>query len=364
MKGGIITLHKANNYGAALQTYSMLQVLNKYGDFEIIDYNMNIKENRTKSKASKIISKFNNIIHMKRYLEFRTREYRFERFREKYLIVSESSYNGDHAIMLNPPTYDVYITGSDQTFNLDLTNNSFAFYLNFVKKGKKVSYSSSFGMHGISEKQMNKVIPYLEQYEYLSIREQEYKRSIEEKIGHEINISADPVLLLDSAEWKKICSNINKPPKYILVFEMSNGMNLKNSLQWLLEITKLPILIIQGGRIKSDITGKFYNDVGPCEFIDLLKDASYVLTNSFHGTLFSIIFGNKFMCFEEIKYPKDKRYSKLVSETGMKIVPNSAKWEIFNYADFMNDGTEIYGKMKTWIDSSKQYLKEALKEIG
>lgn len=282
MRIGILTFHDANNYGAVLQAYALKKKLSEFGEASIINYynpffhkrlNYGIKE---------------KIIELIYSDENKKRINAFKNFRNKYLKTNNEVITKDNIISLNDK-YDCFITGSDQVWNLNCSGNDDTYFLDFVKDSKKRnSYSASFGTSDIH---LN--------YKHLNMIKSFNKISVREKSGctylRDNNINSyetcDPVFLLKKEEWVSITKEINE--KYILIYEVVNGNKILEFAKKIAKLKGYKIKMITSSN-KPIFGVETIRNAGPIEWLNLLKNAQYVITNSFHGLAFSLIFNKQF----------------------------------------------------------------------
>lgn len=354
MKVGILTFHRANNLGAVLQAYALQKHIENQGlDCELIDYYPN---NAIPGKLASL----RELAHKAKYMmrgetgrsELR-REKLFSDFRSRYFMLSKAHYYGDQEIEANPPQYDLYISGSDQILNTTLTGKSRAYYLSFVENGKKVSYASSFGRESISEDEKELIGRELASFDCISARESTGVNIIKEFCGRDAELVLDPVFLLDKLAWGSIANkNLKKPEKYIFVYSMENSESLEQAVEALKKESDLPVLVVRGGGNPGRISGKEISSCGPLEFLGYIKDAEYVVTNSFHGSAFSIIMGKNFYCVAHSS--RNTRLENLLELIGTK------NKQIVNCGCSLTDsliiGNEVNQILKSSINKSKAYI--------
>ena len=299
MRVGIITFHRAKNYGALLQCYALYSYLKKNNlDVEIIDYRNPVIEN-TYHKLPKIRK---NLIKYTISLLHSIFNYKKLCFRDKYFEDLRLKMNHSKMITkssFNDLNYDVYIAGSDQLWNPSITKGLDPIYfLNFVKKGIKATYAMSMGNINnkiFSEKVFDDMIGKLD---YISMREKdatEFMKSKETK--REVVQCIDPTLLLTSNDWDSILSkvNIKLPSKYVFIYYIKEDLNLIKMADKIAKEHNLPIVYInvyQKSNVSFKFKSKVYNiiEAGPTDFIYAIKNASYVVTSSFHATAFSCMY--------------------------------------------------------------------------
>lgn len=294
MSIGIITYHRAINYGAILQTYALQNYLTNHFDREtyVIDYlSKKIDSDySTKYTMKSIVKKF----LVGRYEDITKKK--FESFMMNNLVLSKS-FDAD-TISNVSNLYDVYFTGSDQVWNYKGNNFDSNYFLNFVSDiNKRNSYAASIGMSSIPQEYNSFYYENLKKMNMISVREKSAKRIIDEfNLNKTVQVVVDPTLLLNKNDWFKLIKDkIEKQTKqeYILIYSFSLSDSLYKLAIDLSKKTGLPIYSITNSpknwRGIKKITG-----VGPLDFLSLFFNAKYILTNSFHGTAFAINFNKVF----------------------------------------------------------------------
>lgn len=277
-KTAIITINDNNNYGNRLQNYALQQVISKKSNY-VKTLIVNENENMRIKRLFKIILNYRHQIKK----EFRLRN--FKKFNKFLLKESREIYN-----------YDNYVVGSDQVWNT--TFNSFSEKYNlleFVDSNSRISYAASFGTDSLDKQYHELFKRELSKFKYISVREDKGKEIIN-KLGlkKDIEVLIDPTMLLNSFEWESIMKKPkNKvPKKYILNYflgELSNEK--KEAIEKVAKEENCEIINI------LDVKDKFYT-CGPSEFLFLEKNAFLVCTDSFHSSVFSIIFDVPFVIFD------------------------------------------------------------------
>lgn len=357
MKIGIITFHLANNIGAVLQTHALQYYLrNNIGNCEIINFYPNNGIPKYSGVALDILRKLKKKIPFINSKDEYIRDTKFDKFRNDYLIISEKYYYGDQEFETDNLPYDVIISGSDQILNMTLTGNSLSYYLHSYE-GKKVSYASSFGRNNISDFEIAAIRSELPKFAALSVREQSGADIIKREIGIEPQLVLDPVFLLSKDEWCKRCNEGMKlPEKYIFVYSMEVSPILENAVSTIKEETGLPVRVVRGGGKPGLIEGNEDSTCGPEEFLRYIRDAELVITNSFHGTAFSLIFEKKFLCVAHST--RNARLENIMDLVGKKdLLLNSPEAK---YQEKIVDGQISIKKIERYINISKEYLKKSI----
>ena len=306
MKVDIITRHFIPNYGSILQTYSTQKALEKLGyDSEVINYikdeetnkksvatNSNIKENGLKSKIKKIlyiVLQRPNVTKMNKS---------FERFRENYLRQTEREYHSSKELKEDLPQADVYCTGSDQVWSTIGTEEyDSTYFLDFVPEGKRcISYAASFGVDKLCENLDKNLTNLLKKYETIYVRENTAEEIIRKKGFSNVKQVVDPTLLLNKDEWNEICEPTKLDGKdYILVYQLHHNKEMEDYVRNLKKHTNLPIYRVHASIYYGLKPGKFIHLPTPGQFVSYIKNAKYIVTDSFHGTVFSLIFQKQFI---------------------------------------------------------------------
>lgn len=295
-KIGIITYHRAINYGAILQAYALQTKLKEFGvQSKILDYrNERLEKIHAKNKIpnSKTLKNFilNLILHKNH-----SRKYsKFRDFSQKYLELTIPMYSIED-LTAHEDAYDIFITGSDQVWNYKINDMDTAYFLGFVKdKSKKRSYAASFGLSEIPEGYKPIYKNLLNDFDNILIREKQGAKLIKDLLLKESSVVLDPTMLLSKEKWIKLIKNISYNEKYILVYAFEGSANIKNLALNIARKTGYKILWLSN-TYKFSYRIKYIKSAGPEEFISLFNNAEYIITNSFHGTAFSINLNKQFI---------------------------------------------------------------------
>lgn len=296
MKVGILTFHRAINYGAVLQTLALQEAIQKLNcQVSVIDYLCPkieydykiLKINKKKILKDSIKLIINYSIKKRKAIAFNT-------FNKKFLNVSENSYKSIEELNAANSEYDLFITGSDQVWDNKCAGFDEAYFLTFVDDSKKKnSYAASYSFNEIPTELKGEYKRRLEDFNNISIREKSGQSIYEELLEKEVSISLDPTLLISDNEWKKYIKEPKIKGKYILLYNVNMPNKLFSIAMGLSDKLGYKIVYINDSLIKK-INAEYRRGVCPGEFLGLFKNAEYVLTNSFHGTVFSVLFKKKF----------------------------------------------------------------------
>lgn len=292
MLAGILTFHSVNNYGAVLQNYALQRAVEKCGwDAETIDYQCDYIEKpyRLINLKQKGLIPYGMGIGGHFIYSFRNKK--TNNFRK---LVKYSPPVCKKDMQSLNDNYDLFITGSDQVWNHNLTNFDTTFFLDFVHDSrKKASYAASIGLEHIDRAYCEDYKNLLDSFRYLSVREKTAADIIENLINRRPDIVADPTLLLTPEEWFRVADMPTIKEKYILVYQLAFCADTLKFAQKLAKQTgyKVVCLPFPMGKL---IHCKCGLTQGPSELLGLIKHAEYVITPSFHGMIFSILFQKQF----------------------------------------------------------------------
>ncbi len=290
-KVGVITFHNYDNYGAILQSYALQECLKRLGaDPEIIDYNCKYITNPFQLKRLKNKGFFNYIYGAIGYICYLPRRRKCNRFRKK-MAYSESV--NEKTIGRMDGRYDTYITGSDQVWDYHLTDFDRTYFLNFVTKGKKCSYAASIGEHLPEDEYQKEYAELLSSFDHILMREEYGADVVEQLVGIRPDCASDPTLLLTGEEWESLMSKPGKKKDYILVYQLGVNPGFVKHVKRLKKQTGLPVVYIPFPLVGL-LNCSLRIAAGPDEWLRLFRDAKYVVTDSFHGTVFSLLFHKPF----------------------------------------------------------------------
>jgi hypothetical protein len=299
VKIGILTFHDADNHGAVLQAYALKETLKKIeDDTEIINYKQKHIINHykiikidTQNINLLIKSIIKTVVHL---YSKSIKRIKFNSFRSKYMSISKEIFYKASEIKGK----DAYVVGSDQVWNSQLTHNDEAYFLKFCNKyDKKISYAASIGKDIIDNNEKQDLEKKICNFDYISVREDSAVKIISGLTDKKVYHVLDPTLLADKAIWEKLIQNDNKKynNKYLLIYTMEDNEELLRIADLVSKRLNLKVLYISDSLKKNRYDFKIIRKVGPIQFISLFKNASFIITNSFHGTAFSIIFNKDFL---------------------------------------------------------------------
>lgn len=303
----VITRHSPSNYGSLLQSIATVKTIEGLGhDCSIIDY-QRPDERGLKGVLTQVNCKagFGNPLKKLAYIAIRYpiekfALVRFDRMRKKYLkMTSRCSSHVD----LKKISADAFITGSDQVWG-PMMNGVYdsAYFLQFVgKDSRKLAYAASFGKTKFDESTVVAYRKMLSEYDKIAVREKSAVSLLEEwGLNNCLGQVLDPTLLLDMSQWTNLLIKKNdfdkyKDLKYILVYQIHNDPKLSGYAKRLAKHTGMELLRVNPMLHQALRGGKFICSPDLSEFLSLVANASCIVTDSFHGTCFSINFGKQFI---------------------------------------------------------------------
>ncbi len=365
-KIGILTFHWADNYGALLQCYALKEYLAKKGyDVSVINYwpQYALIKRATRIGSAAIKKQFGvdvkpnwklvfkNIV-LGRVLSAKRSTEKMDLFRIEHIVGNQKKYLTYAELQENINQFEILISGSDQIWNPNITGGTFdkSYFLSFEScASMKVAYAASLGVK-FQPEWKNDFKALLSQYHFISAREKSLACLINTECDKLCKSVVDPVFLLEKKDWECLVTKNIIKEHYIFVYVLQRDTRIVSMANWLSQKTKLPIHILGARRPYRKAT---YIKGGVIEeFINQIKNADYVLTNSFHGTAFSLIFQRRFLAFLDSLKPT--RIIDLLTDIGMeKYIYNSNNREvIFDEPDY----NQAYNLMNIRIRESEEYI--------
>ena len=374
MKIGIITFNSAHNYGAVLQAWATQTYLEKQGhQAEIINLRLNVIDNVYKMAVNKkysgnryINAALNRARVMKRcvFQKEKYKRYRvFEKFINQKLHVTKVYKSSDELREDNSLDYDVLIAGSDQIWNSSLTRVlTRAYFLDFGKpEAIRISYAASIGRKELPSYEKEWVRHFLQDIDYISVREVNARKAIAPLTEKPVDIVADPTFLLEREDFDKLKQPFPVKRPYIYVHNVhlaKQDLRLFEMAEELSKRTGLPIVSNRTDEAYSNVAGRFSS--GKIEqFLGVISEAEYVVTNSFHATVFALIYQRKFITIPHITNPD--RMQNLLKELGIDDHLMVSKGELpKDLSNLEIDYQKVEAKKQEMGKSSIAFLEKAI----
>ena len=296
MKIGQLTFHASHNYGSVLQAYALSEQLKRMGhDPEFI----NLRP-AAQREAYRVINRkgIHWIYGLLYYCQLRRRYNEFERFINHVLPIGQNEYRKTEELKGTNLHYDAYVCGGDQIWNPACQDFETAYYLQFLPtdcQSRKISYSPSLGKASFEAQTLQRIKAWISCFDSISVREATGQRILKELTDQTVSVVCDPVLLLDRNDWK----NLAVPPKfkrpYILVYFLENNHGSRDLIDYLSHTLGYDVILLN--EYIRDCIKPYHKaySTSPEGFVGLLMNASFIYTNSFHGTLFATLFEKPFL---------------------------------------------------------------------
>lgn len=351
-KVGIVTFHHAHNYGAVLQCLALKIVIKNLGyEVYVVDHRNKLIEDVYRNNVSidfshgilKGIKSF-----VKKFLEFiplNLRIRKFNSFIDKYLL---GSNKGNDSCNI----FECIVLGSDQIWKWSFTQDKFYWGKCDNDSLKKLSYAASAGK---LDKDIDRILPLVRHVEAISVREYDLNEYL---ISHGIKseVTLDPTLLINKDQWIKNLPLYHAyPHAYILVYALRNRKSVLSVANRISSKENIPIIEIFNNSFPIRKLFDRYNHGDPIDFLSLINDANYVVTDSFHGTAFSVIFNKQFVTVQT-NDGNDNRAMYLLNALG---IPERMSESGLNYNSSI-DYDQVNRNIDRLKDSSLEFLKRNL----
>lgn len=388
MKFGIITL-VSENYGNKFQNYAVERILLKYGKvttYSLGELNQNTDESLEDKEYKYTLSHIKKVIrarlmyqydyvvsdrnlissiwyvwtHKNRILKLKARrKEKFSRFEGEYLHVSPEKLNfqnvesgkwiGEH---------DCFICGSDQIWNPTYSTTSRLAFCSFAPE-RTIAWAPSFGIADIPKGRKEEFAHHLNNIGYISVREEAGARVIKELTGREAEVLLDPTMTLEVEEWKSITRkpDAELPEQYIVCYFLGQiDKQYKRQIDEFSRKVDMPIVRL------FDVTDERYYSLDPCEVLYTIEHAGYVLTDSFHGTVFSILFHRDFYVFK-------RNEGGMSMQSRLDTLLSKFQFENRYYGTIQEDVSIQHWKdVERVLDeerkNSERYIKDSMMKIG
>ncbi len=372
MKVCTITCHDVYNYGASLQAYALMKYLVNCGhDVKIIDYKPDYLSNHYNLCSINNTNWEKNILTKIIYLALKMpgrlpglkRKKAFDHFTAKFLNKTEKRYESNEELKIDLPEADVYLCGSDQIWNtLHKNGKDPAFYLDFVPEGKiKASYAASFATDTIADENKPMVVQKVGRLDGIGVREKSGVELLKNlNIKKAVNV-VDPAFLLTQEDWNILVEKEYKE-NYILVYDFDDSQLIKQIALNIRREKGYKIYSVNPGKLKY--ADQYFIYDGPETFVSLVKNARFIIGNSFHAAVFSIIYEKDFVIVNRNE-AINTRMRDLLDDLKLNnrlVSGDYNMWELLANVNF-KDSKRILNEK---ISLSKNYLSEvlALKKRG
>lgn len=345
MKVGILTFTEGTNIGQRLQNYALQQVINSlFSEVQVLTIRQGYPFNLIKRNIKNTISFFKNPIQQIRGYK---RQRKFSLFNEKYIqfYPVEMPFSANNSIFAQE--FDWFVAGSDQIWNPNSPFVSKNYFLTFAKYHQRLTYAPSFSVDEIPLDKINEYKKYLQGFKHITVREDRGAEIVKKLTNVPVEVVLDPTLLLERVEYDKIKKIYSERPleKYILALYL--GDRPQNDIDVISKQIGYKVFYIEKD-----------SEIGPDEFLDVIDHAELVLTDSYHVTIFSIIYQRPFINFTRSGIGKtmNSRFETLYRMLNIR----NRTWEYLKY--HIDESMELsFSDIDLMLRNEKQRCKEILR---
>ena len=383
-KVGLAVVVYKKNYGSLLQAYATQAALARLGVrpevMPIGPFSSRIRKGKVRFFVSRLKSReerqylrsmLETEVRKKLSTQFasniRMRNAKYSDFLENNLIFSPKS-SSIAEVVDQCRSYRAVIVGSDQLWRPSNIEGDF-FTLNFVPHGtRRIAYATSFGVAQLPKQQWEKAGRFLSRFDHISVREETGKALVKSISGRDVPVVCDPSMLLEAEQWSQLEPQWRPQEGFILCYFLGANRGHRVFAQKLAAVTGLRIVALLHGATFIPGDDSFPHearyDVGPAEFLTLVRKAEYVCTDSFHGTVFSILFQRKFFSFarfeENSELSTNNRLETLLGWCGLDERLLSGKEDISASLELQIDYDTVLQRVAQKRQAGMAYLQMAL----
>lgn len=373
-KIGISTVHTGFNYGSALQAYASKVVLQELG-YQGVNISLkgsiiqgrDVRIKKLAVIASRLLMQPHNIKkRVSVYSDNISKSYSeqskelFQTFRLKKINPYYCTWN-QLKRLAKTDDYKAFLCGSDQVWNAEALYVDPLYYLRFAPKDKRIAFAPSFGRDKVADYNKSIITKYIKDIPNLSVREESGVSVIKNLTNRDATHLIDPTLMLDGTKWDQYLElqESVSDDKYILAYFLNEPSDYaKECIKKLSEKNKMKVIALPYQKEESEWLDSA-PDAGPIEFVQYVKNASYVCTDSFHGTAFAVNYKVPFYTFERQYGSAGKQSSRVISL--LKLVSLEKQ---FNPSIELLDSPIDFKKSKDVLDMERkkavEYLTNAL----
>ena len=320
MRVGIVTFHCSYNFGSALQAWALKRVLEDAGhQVSVVDYRSRDFDQYRLLRTDSLKSLLSSVLFFPGNLRRRPS---FEQFISSNLNLTERYDANDEERMARelPKQFDCFVCGSDQIWNLDCTRGPVApFFLSFAGDARRVAYAASLSHTSFEDryfgpKEKALIAEWLKPFSLVSVREASTASIYQTLCQQHIETCLDPTLLLDASDYGEIVVPNPDGRGTLFVYMLERNNELVRYASALAKRMSLPVSYVSKIPLNFGVPARNYYGIGPSEFLGLIQECSAVVTNSFHATVFSLLFGTPFQTFATEK--SGSRMRDFLSELG------------------------------------------------
>lgn len=372
MTVGILTFHLADNFGAVLQLYALQTYLGRSGhDATIIDYQpryltdggpFRFARSKKDIYANATVL-FIKLSRLRAALRGGKRKKAFQRFRERMLNVGAPTYPALEMLRADPPACDAYICGSDQIWNPPpRAGVDPAFYLAFGDASvRRIAYAASFGRAHVAKEYRQEIGELLCGLDAISVREESGLRLVQELSTRQAEWLPDPTLLLDDY------ASVLVPPsedEFVFGYCLRTSALIGQIQKQIAAACGLPLLTPYDPQQRWRARGTTLH-LGPAEWLGCIAQARFVVTNSFHGTLFSILFRKAFITVPLVRRHEDlnERFRSVLCRLNLenRLLAADQPRDVQRLIETPIDWDDVGARLDSWRTEAAQFLTNALR---
>ena len=359
---GILTMYYTNiSHGGLLQAYSLCKKIEDLG-YEVeqikYDYNERFREISFLNKIKKYIKSI-----PRKLMLWILKDHSYEMYYSYMDEIPHSKLYRSVDMDSLKDKYDIFVVGSDQVWNSLYCDDYFYFP---GIRSKKISYAASVGRDNLKQAELNSIAKKIKDFSYISVREKSLRDKLSSVSDKQVDLVCDPVFLNTAEFWECHLVAPSFKEKYVLVYLLGDDKKEKQKIVELARKTGYKVVTVPNVNLHA----KFFDlkasdivkwNIGPKEFLGLIKNAELVLTDSFHCVAFSIIFKKLFYCFDRGGNEK-KMNSRLTSILNiLKIEDRFIDLTSLSKIDIVSiDYTSVEKKLENYRKESELWLKKAL----
>lgn len=371
MKIGILTFHFADNYGAVLQTYALETYVRQLGhEVEIINYQPDYMTNggRFRFPRSKrdlyanATIMFIKLSNLRSVFTGKARNAAFMAFRTKYLNTAQREYTTLDQLRSETPVYDAYICGSDQIWNPPArVGVDPAYYLDFCPKTcRRISYAASFGGANIENIYRKDIGELLAGLDAISVREESGLKLVESLAGRNASWVPDPTLLLN--DYQSVTAD-PEGDDFVFSYCLRGNDSIAEIQRFVAIMFNSQVVLPYNSQQRWSSDGKVVH-LGPSEWLGHIRYAHAVVTNSFHGTVFSILFQKPFITIPLAGRNKNlnERVMSLLARLGLtdRLMFGTQEADVKRLLGVPIDWEDVHNRLQAWRVEAQEYLINAL----
>ena len=376
-KGKVAIVNRTNlkNYGSVLQVYALCQAVKKLGfDSEVIwqtgnmSKNWDIRPNKVIKTGLKLLlnpsllwSTVKTIRSVNSTVIDPVKGKLFDDFVSKFIVRSFYAPSEIKKVASSNEYYK-FICGSDQVWVTTTLYPDPMMYLRFAPRNKRIAYAPSLGRDYIPRYNRRTIRRYIDEIDHVSVREMTGRELIKELTGRDVPVVADPTLLIRSMEWDSVKSDIGLPNHYVLCYFLTEPSDkVKTSISRLVRENKKKLVIL-GHLSEIDLPESIVlrPDAGPGEFLSYTSNADLVITDSYHGMLFSLIFHRNFWSVER-NYGQFDQSSRQLTVLSMLNLTDRYIKNNYHFTEDQIDYVDVQSRIDVFVKLSTDYLKDSLR---